>query len=80
MNFGLTVLYIKNHEKSNSAENYQPIMCLSLMWKLLTVMITDKMHNYAKKEQLIFDGQKGCRIGSRGTTEQLLTGKNVLKY
>ena len=55
-------------------------MCLSLMWKLLTVMITDKMHNYAKKEQLIFDGQKGCRIGSRGTTEQLLTGKNVLKY
>ena len=79
MNFGPTVMCIKDPKKSNSAENYQPLMCLSLIWKLSTVMITDELYNYVKEKQLILDGQKGCKIRSRGTLNQLLTGKTVLK-
>ena len=42
------------------------------MWKLLTGMI-------AEREKLLPDEQKGCKRGSRGTKDQLLIDKTVLK-
>ena len=32
-------------EDGNAAENYRPITCLPLMWKLLTGMIAEEMYN-----------------------------------
>ena len=37
------------------------------------------MHDYLEQEKLLPEEQKGCRQGSRGTKDQLLIGKTVLK-
>ena len=42
MTYGQTVLCQKDLKKGNAAENYCPISCLPLMWKLLTGMIAEE--------------------------------------
>ena len=79
MTHGRTVLCQKDIRKGNVAENYRPITCLPLMWKLLTGMIAEEMYNYLEQEKLLPDEQKGCKRGSRGTKHQLLIDKTVLK-
>ena len=43
MTHGITVLSQKDPQKGNTADNYQPITCLLLMWKLLTGVIPEEM-------------------------------------
>ena len=43
MTHGHTVLRQKNPQKGNAADNYRPITCLPLMWKLLTGVIAEEM-------------------------------------
>ena len=76
---GRTVLCQKDRQKGNTADNYRPITCLPLMWKLLTGVIDEEMYNYLEREKILPEGQKGCKRGSRGTKDQLLTDKTVLK-
>lgn len=76
---GRTVLCQKDPRKGNVVENYRPITCLPLMWKLLTGMIADDMYGYMESENLLPDEQKGCRRKSRGTKDQLLIDKTILK-
>ena len=52
---------------------------LPLMWKLLTGVIAEEMYNYLEREKILPEEQKGCRRGSRGTKDQLLIDKTVLK-
>ena len=49
------------------------------MWKLLTGVIAEEMYNYLEREKILSEEQKGCRRGSRGTKDQLLIDKTVLK-
>ncbi|XP_063603288.1 uncharacterized protein LOC134778932 [Penaeus indicus] len=49
------------------------------MWKLLTGMIAEEMYGFLEREKILPDEQKGCRKGSRGTKDQLLIDKTVLK-
>ncbi|XP_068723498.1 uncharacterized protein [Montipora capricornis] len=79
MTYGRTVLCQKDPRRGNVAENYCPITCLPLMWKLLTEMIAEETYNYLEREKLLPEEQKGCKQGSRGTKDQLLIGKTVLK-
>ena len=74
-----TVLCQKNLQNSNMADNYQPITCLPLMWKLLTGVIAEEMYNYIELEKILPEEQKGCKRVSRGTKDQLLINKSVLK-
>ena len=37
------------------------------------------MYDYHEQEKLLPEEQKGCRRGSRGTKDQLLINKTVLK-
>ena len=76
---GRTMLCQKDPRKSNTANNYRPITCLPLMWKLLTGVIAEGMYNYLEREKILPEEQKGCKRGSRGTKDQLLTDKIVLK-
>ena len=46
MTHGRTVLCQKDPKKGNAAENYRPIKCLPLMWKLLTGMIAEETYKY----------------------------------
>ena len=36
-------------KKGNTADNYGPITCLPLMWKLLTEVIAEEMYNYLER-------------------------------
>ena len=74
-----TVLCQKYSRKGNTTDNYRPITCLPLMWKLLTGVIAEEMYNYLEREKILPEEQKGCRRGSRGTKDQLLIDKTVLK-
>ena len=79
MTHDCTVLYQKDPRKGNTADDYRPIACLPLMWKLLTGVIAVEMYNYLEREKILPEEQKGCRTGSRGTKDQLLIDKTVLK-
>ena len=79
MTHGSTVLCQKDLQKGNTADNYQPTTCLLLMWKLLTGVIAEEIYNYLEREKVLPEEQKGCKRGSRGTKDQLLIDKKVLK-
>ena len=76
---GRTVLIQKDPNKGNQASNYRPIACLPIMWKLLTEIVREKLYCHLEKNGLLVDEQKGCRKGSRGTKDQLLVDKAILK-
>ena len=42
-------------------------------------MIAEEMYNYLEREKILPKQQKGCKRGSRGTKDQLLTDKTALK-
>ena len=79
MAHGRTVPFQKDPRKGHTAENYGPITCLLLMWKLLTGGIAEDMYDYLEQEKLLPEQQKRCRRRSRGTKDQLLIVKTVLK-
>ena len=74
-----TVLCQKDPQKGNTADNYRPITYLPLMRRLLTRVIAEEMYNYLEREKSLPEEQKGCKRGSRGTKDQLLIDKTVLK-
>ena len=76
---GRTVLIQKDPTQGRAASNYRPIACLPLMWKLLTGIFADKIYDHLHENSLLPDEQKGCRKRSRGTKDQLLIDREVLK-
>ena len=79
MTKGRTALIIKDKAKGNDVANYRPITCLPLMWKLLTAIISNEMYEYLEENELLPEEQKGCRRNSRGTKDQLLIDKMIMK-
>ena len=47
--------------------------------KLLTGIIAEEMYTYLERENLLPEEQKGCKRGSRGTKDQLLIDKTVMR-
>ena len=43
---GRTVLCVKDPTKGNSADNFRPITCLPLMWKLMTGIIEENIRGF----------------------------------
>ena len=78
MTFGKTVLCQKDPAKENTVDNYRPMSCLPLMWKLMTGMLAEKTYSHLERENVLSSEQKGCRKRSRGTKDQLLIDKMVL--
>ena len=58
MTHGRTVLCQKSPRKGNAVENYRPITCVPLMWKLLTGLIAEEMYDYLEQEKLLPKEQK----------------------
>ena len=71
MTFGKTVLCQKDLIKGSADDNYRPISCLPMMWKLMTGMLAEEMY--------IPSEQKGYCKGSCGTKDPLLIDKTVLR-
>ena len=72
MTTGRTALVQKDKSKGNVGNNYKPITCLPVMWKLLTDIISERLYNYLEETNTIPHQQKGCRRKCRGTKDQLL--------
>ena len=53
MTYGRTVLFQKDLAKGNSVENFRPITCLPLIWKLLTVIISEDMYCFIGNKNLL---------------------------
>ena len=76
---GRTVLIMKDKEKGTAVENYRPITCLPTTWKLLSAIISEEVYKHLAQNNLFPTEQKGCKKESRGTKDQLLIDKMVLK-
>ena len=79
MTLGKTILCQKDPAKGNEANNFRPISCLPLMWKLMTSILADSMYAYLDENSLLPSEQKGCKKRSRGTKDQLLIDQMVLR-
>ena len=78
MTTGTTELCQKDKERGSTVDNYRPISCLPLAWKLMTGIIADSMYEFFVENDSLPVEQKGCRRKSRGTKDLLLIGKMVL--
>ena len=78
MTTGRTVLCQKDPQKDNVVDNYRPIPCLPLMWKLMTGVITESVYKMLEDRDILPTEQKVCRKKSRGTKGQLLIDKKIL--
>ena len=76
---GKTSLLQKDKSKGNVASNYRPLTCLSLIWKLSAVVIADQIYEHLDQEKLLPEEQKGCRKGSRGTSDLVYVDRAVFK-
>ncbi|XP_063610625.1 uncharacterized protein LOC134784476 [Penaeus indicus] len=76
---GRTVLSMKDKTRGIEVTNYRPITCLFLMWKLFISIISEKIYSHLDSNGLLPEEQKGCRKKSRGTKDQLLIDKAIIK-
>ena len=74
-----TLLIQKDPANGNAVCNYQSKASLNLLWKFKTDIIADKIHQHLQNENLLLEGQKGCRHTSSDTYNQLLINKAVIR-
>ena len=78
MTKGKTILIQKDPSKGTAPNNYRPILCLPMMWKILKSQIREKIYYSLTSCGLFPDEQKECRKGSRGTAELLYIDQPIL--
>ena len=57
MTYGRTVMYQEDPAKGSEVENYRPITCLPILWKLFTVMIAEEMYTYLERGSVLPEEQ-----------------------
>ena len=62
---GKTTLLHKDGDTSD-AKNYRPITCLPTYYKLITLMLTDKVYQHVTENSILPPEQKGIMRGARG--------------
>jgi hypothetical protein len=67
---GKSVLCLKDPSRGNAVDNYRPISCLPIMWKILTGIIADSLYEHLDSSDVLPVEQKGCR---RNTREQRIS-------
>ena len=61
MALGKTVFCKEGSSKGNAADNYKPISCLPLMWKLMAGTIPGSIYNFLDVNDKLSVEQKGCK-------------------
>ena len=72
------VLIEKDKSKGTEASNYRSITRLPLMWKLLTRVLADEIHEFLESNNILQEEQKGCTKNSRGTHDSLFIDRMVM--
>ena len=75
-----TTLIQKDSLTGTSPNNYRPITCLPMMWKILTAHIREKIYYPLISRGTFPKEQKGCRKRTRGTGELLYIDKHIAIY
>ena len=57
---GKTLLIQKDPIKGTAPNNYRPITCLPIMWKILTAQIGEEIYYSITSRRLFPDKQRGC--------------------
>ena len=78
MTKGNTTLIKKDLSKGTAPNNYRPITCLPMIWKILTAQIREEIHYSLTSCGLFPDEQKGYCKESRGTVELLYIDQHIL--
>ena len=78
MTLDKAVLCQKDPSKGNVVDNYRPIFCHSLMWKLMAGPIDESIYNFLDVNDKLPAKQKGCKKKSRRTKCNLLIDKMIL--
>jgi hypothetical protein len=77
---GTTSLQLKDVAKgSQDPANYRPITCLSTTWKLLSSILASAIGDHLNQNGILAKEQKGCTKGSRGTKDQLMMDKTIMR-
>ena len=74
---GTIYLLAKSNDTKDPKKN-RPITCLSAPYKLLTSVLTDRTYSHLEQNYLSPLRQKGCRWGSYGCKDKLMTNKMIL--
>ena len=78
MTKGRTTSIQKDPNKGTTPNNYRPITCLQMMWKILTAQIREEIYYSLTSRRFFPDEQKGCCKGSRDTAELLYIDQHIL--
>ena len=70
---------LPKNEHTHVAKNYRLIACLNLTYKLYTSCLNNFLEHHYRTNSIITTEQAVGKKGIWGTTEQLLTNKNILK-
>ena len=68
----------KDPNKETAPNNNRPIICVPMMWKILTAQIREEIYYSLISRGWFPDEQKGCRKGPRGTAELLYIDQHIL--
>jgi len=68
---GITYLLPKSGD-SKEVSNYQPITCLTTMYKTLTGITATRISTHLNEQNLPPAEQKGCHPGIEGCKDQLI--------
>ena len=75
---GMTYLIPKTKE-TEDPKNYRPITCLTTTYKLLSAMITDRIHLFLDQNDIFPNEQKGCKKKCYGSKDQLMINKTIIE-
>ena len=68
-----------NNPKRSRPNNYRPITCLLMMWKILTAKIREETYNSLIIGGLFPEKQKGCCKWTIGTEDLLYINQHIRK-
>lgn len=76
---GYTIMLPKSGDLS-LPKNYRPITCLPSVYKILTSVIKKKIETHLNENNVLAHEQNGCKKGSQGCKELLVTDTIVTRY
>ena len=68
----------KTHSKKQPPNNYRPITCLPMRWKILTAQIKEAIYFSRTSCRWFLEEQKGCCKGSGGTADLFYIDQHIL--
>jgi hypothetical protein len=76
---GNTYLLYKEKGDTSKPENYRPITCLSVVYKVFTSLLNNKIYAHCETNNIFSEEQKGCIRKALGCKQQLTIDAVVMK-